>query len=351
MSTADSPNSTDLVGSETPETDFEQATAWLRPELIAHCYRMLGSLADAEDRVQETYLKAWRAFHSFGGRSSARTWMYRIATNTCLTSLTAASRRVLPTGLGQPAGDPEAALETRPGETWVEPLPDAVLWGSAQAEPADQLAAREGVALATVAALQELPPNQRAALLLRDVLQFSAAETAQIMGVGVSAVNSALQRARATVGDGLPEEGRCARDLDERERRVWSDFCTAFEAYDIDGVVDLLADQATWEMPPFDRFYYGPAAIGALVRAQCPATGPGDLRMVPCVVNARPAAAMFLRGEDGDFQPFQLTCLEISGDRVRQVVGFFDETAIARALPDWSGQASALASTSPPSLM
>ncbi|WP_425310402.1 RNA polymerase subunit sigma-70 [Ammonicoccus fulvus] len=206
-------------GSAADPAEFEQATARLRPELIAHCYRMLGSLSDAEDQVQETYLRAWRAYHSFEGRSSVRTWMYRIATNVCINAARAASRRVLPTGLGQPAGDPDAPIEARHDESWLEPLPDAVLWGRAQPEPGEAVAAREGVGLAAVAVLQDLPPNQRATLVLRDVLQFSAGEAAEILGVGVTAVNSALQRARASVGDGLTVEGRPSGSSTRRSAR------------------------------------------------------------------------------------------------------------------------------------
>lgn len=186
--------------------------------------------------------------------------------------------------------------------------------------------------LAAVAALQELSPNQRATLVLRDVLQFSASETAGILGVGVTAVNSSLQRARASIGDGFTPEGRTVEELDASERQVWADFCAAFEAYDIDAVVALMADQATWEMPPFDRFYRGPSAIGTLVRNQCPAKAEGDLVMIPCVVNARPAAGMYLRDESGHVA-FQLVALEIEDRWVRRVVGFFDPDVLARALP------------------
>ena len=185
--------------------DFEQETAPLRRELLAHCYRMMGSPVDAEDQVQETYLRAWRAFHDFDGRSSVRTWMYRIATNACLNALSSASRRVLPSGLGGPAGDPEAPIVARHDESWLEPMPEAMLWQSAAPTPEERFLGRENVTLAWTTALQNLPPQQRAVLLLREVLGFSAAETAETLGTTVASVNSALQRCRATVGDGLTD--------------------------------------------------------------------------------------------------------------------------------------------------
>lgn len=317
--------------------EFEKATSWLRPELIAHCYRMLGSVTEAEDQVQETYLKAWQAFHSFEGRSSVRTWMYRIATNICLNALSSASRRVLPTGLGQPAGNPEAPLRERQ-ETWLEPLPDTVVWGSVPPDPQTCVVARDGVGLATIAALQELPPKQRAVLVLREVLEFSAAETAEIVGTGVAAVNSAVQRARATIGPGLTEEGRHASDLDDRERAVWEEFCAAFDGYDVEALTRIMAEQATWEMPPFDRFYVGPTDIATLISLNCPAEAPGDLRMVPCVVNARPAAGMYLRDDSGQYRPFQLVCLEIVDSCVSRVVGYFDTGLFLRAMGPSPGE-------------
>lgn len=211
-----------------------------------------------------------------------------------------------------------------------------MVWGSAEPDPGDAVAAREGVGLAAIAALQELLPNQRATLVLREVLQFSAAETAEILGVGVAAVNSSLQRARASIGDGLTAEGRTVEELDETERQVWADFCAAFEAHDIDTVVELMAHQATWEMPPFDRFYRGPEAIGILVRNQCPARAEGDLVMVPCIINGRPAAGMYLRDDRGP-AAFQLVALEIEDRWVRRVVGFFDPDVLARAMPARAG--------------
>lgn len=310
---------------------FEELTAPLRRELLAHCYRMLGSAGDAEDMVQETFLRAWRAFHSFEGRSSVRTWMYTIATNTCLTALKQQGRRPLPSGLGQPPGDPRVPVVQDHSRDWLEPLPDRMVWGEALPDPADAAVASEGVQLAVVAALQDLPPRQRAVLVLRDVLQMSAAETAEAMGCTVAAANSALQRARATIGDGVSRAGRRVTELTEQERQVFERFCDAFERYDVPAVVGVMTDQASWQMPPFDRYYLGREAIATLIGTQCPAKGPRDLLMVPTTANGQPAAGMYLRGEDGVHRPFQLCVVDIVDGQVTSVVGFFSPEAFEQA--------------------
>lgn len=310
---------------------FAELTAGLRPELLAHCYRMMGSASEAEDLVQETYLRAWKAFHSFEGRSSVRTWMYTIATNTCLTALRKGARRPLPTGLGQPPGDPRTPVVEDRTRDWLEPLPDRLVWGEATPDPAERAVAHEGVQLAIVAALQDLPPRQRAALVLRDVLALSAAETAEALDCSVASANSALQRARAAVGEGMPRAGRRISELSASDREVFDRFCTAFEAYDVPAVVALMADRSTWQMPPFDRYYVGPQAIGALISTQCPAQAPKDLLMVPTVANAQPAAGMYFRSEDGIHRPFQLCVLDITDGVVEAVCGFFSPEAFAQA--------------------
>lgn len=314
-----------------PDHRFEELTAPLRRELLAHCYRMLGSAGEAEDMVQETYLRAWRAFHSFEGRSSVRTWMYTIATNTCLTALKRQSRRPLPSGLGQPPGDPRVPVVEDRSRDWLEPLPDRLVWGEAQPDPAEAAVASEGVQLAVVAALQDLPPRQRAALVLRDVLQLSAAETAEALGCTVAAANSALQRARATLGDGVTRAGRRVHELSDTEREVFARFCAAFERYDVPAVVEVMADQAQWQMPPFDRYYLGRQAIADLISTQCPAKAPRDLLMLPTVSNGQPAAGMYFRGDDGVHRPFQLVVLDIADGQVTSVVGFFSPEAFEQA--------------------
>lgn len=316
------------------EADFEQVTAPLRGELIAHCYRMMGSANEAEDLVQETYLRAWRAFHGFEGRSSVRTWMYTIATNACLTALRQQGRRPLPTGLGQPPGDPSVPVVEDRSRDWLEPLPDQLVWGDAAApvDPAEIVVETEGVQLAFVAALQELPPLQRAVLVLRDVLRLSAAETAEVLETSVPSANSALQRARATVGDGLSQAGRRVGELTPADREVFAAFCDAFERYDVPAVVGVMTDQAVWQMPPFDQYYLGRDDIATLIGTQCPAKHSGDLRMLPTSCNGQPAAAMYYRGEDGVHRAFQLCVVDLDVDGgIRAVTGFFDDDAFRHA--------------------
>ena len=177
----------------------------LRRELTVHCYRMSGSIHDAEDLVQETYLRAWRGFHNFENRSSVRTWMYRIATNVCLTALESRDRRPMPTGLGQPSSDPYGSLDSRPEMAWLEPVPDTVIWGGSADDPAAEVVDRESVRLAFIAALQHLTSPQRAILILRDVLAWQASEVAELLNMSTAAVNSSLQRARAQVQKLDPE--------------------------------------------------------------------------------------------------------------------------------------------------
>lgn len=311
------------TGTDRSSADFQEATTPLRRELLAHCYRMTGSAVDAEDVVQETYLRAWRSFHSFDGRSSVRTWMYRIATNACLSSLGAASRRVLPTGLGGPPGDPEAPITPRPEQSWLEPLPDAMMWQSAAPTPEEQLLARENVTLAWTAALQHLSPQQRAVLLLREVLGLSAAEAAETLGTTVASVSSALQRGRASVGDGLPPDG-AQKPRSEVESSAVRAFVEAFEAHDFDAVVATMTDDVTWQMPPFDRWYLGADAAARLSWTHCPADEPGDLRFLETRVNGQPAVGMYLRrGEQ--WEAFQLQALEVDdAGLVSSVTGWFE---------------------------
>lgn len=307
------------------DADFAALTDPLRPELTAHCYRMLGSLHDAEDQVQETYLRAWRAFHAFEGRSSVRTWMYQIATRTCLTALEQRKRRPMPTGLGQPRSDPRAEITARDDVPWLEPVPSAVLTGTVPADPADVAASREGIRLAFVAALQHLTPLQRAVVVLRDVLAYSAAETADLLGITLASANSALQRARARLERLAPEAATpVAAELTEREHDLLGRYIAAFEAYDVDDVVSLLAAEVTWEMPPFEGWYRGREDIRALISTQCPAKHPGDLRCVPTSANGQPALGMYYRQPDGDYAPFQLHVLDVVDGAISHVRSFFD---------------------------
>ncbi|WP_225752763.1 sigma-70 family RNA polymerase sigma factor [Actinotalea sp. Marseille-Q4924] len=330
------------------EDTFLEMVQPLRRELVAHCYRMVGSVQEAEDLVQETYLRAWRSFHGFENRSSVRTWMYRIATNTCLTALEGRSRRPLPTGLGAPPGDPTAELRTRPEVSWLEPLPDAVVWGAAPADPGDVALARDTVRLAFVAALQHLTAQQRAALLLKDVLCWQASEIAEALGLSVASVNSSLQRARAHLAK-LDEDAtpRLADD-DPRLRHLLDAYVEAFEAYDVQRIVQLLTADAEWEMPPFEEWYRGAEDIGRLIRTQCPAQAAGDMRLLLTRANGAPAVGMYMRGPDGVHRAFQLQHLTVTPDGVSAVTVWFDTDLFRRfGLPDHLGPEGEVAALAP----
>jgi len=307
------------------DDSFTQVSDRYRRELLAHCYRMLGSVHDAEDLVQETFLRAWRSFHGFEGRSSVRTWLYRIATNACLTALESRNRRPLPSGLGYPNADPAAPLVEQNEVLWLEPVPDSMvgIGSNPAADPAAVVTGRESVRLAFIAALQHLPPRQRAVLVLREVLALPAAEVAEMLDMTVAAVNSALQRARAQ----LDEAGLSADDVVEPaeadRRELLGRYVQALEDKNIAGLVELFTTDAVWEMPPFVGWYQGPADIGVLVDSQCPA-GPGQLRLLPTEANGQPAFAMYLRRDDGNWHAFQLHVLELAGTSIAHVTAFFD---------------------------
>ncbi len=302
--------------------DFERQTMPLRAGLLAHCYRMMGSAVDAEDQVQETYLRAWRAFHDFDGRSSVKTWMYRIATNSCLNALSSAQRRLLPSDLGGGPGDPAAAITPREQQPWLEPLPEAMMWQDAAPTPEEQLLGRENITLAWTAALHGLTPKQRAVLLLRQVLQMSAAETAETLDTTVASVNSTLQRCRAAVGDGLGETGADRADDDEDAAAVDA-FVNAFERHDFDAIVSSMAGDVRWQMPPFDRYYIGNQDAATLSFTHCPANEAGDLRFRRARSNGQPAVGMYLRKGD-QWEAFQFQVLQVRNGKISDVVGWFE---------------------------
>jgi len=291
-----------------------------RRELLAHCYRMTGSLHDAEDLVQETYLRAWKAYGGFKGQSSLRTWLYRIATNTCLTALDSRQRRPLPSGLGQPSSDANGELTERREVSWLEPLPDE------SSDPSNVVGSRESVRLAFVAALQHLSPRQRAVLVLRDVLQWKAAEVADAIGTSTAAVNSLLQRARAQLDEVGPSEDDELSEPDSPETKDLLDrYIAAFEEYDIDELVKMFTDDAIWEMPPFDGWYRGPEQIVTLTRVHCPAEAPGDRRFLRTTANGQPAAALYMiNRETCKHEAFQLHVLDVKPGGVSHVVAFLD---------------------------
>lgn len=294
-----------------------------RPELLAHCYRMLGSVHDAEDLVQETYLRAWKSQDTFEGRSSMRTWLYRIATNACLTALESRGRRPLPTGLGQEPSDPYGTLVQQPEVPWLEPVPD-VLLSDLPDDPASVVTSRESIRLAFVAALQNLPARQRAVLLLREVLAWRAAEVADLLGTSTAAVNSMLQRARAQLDQAALTRDDVTEPSEPERRELLDRYVSAFESYDVEAIVSLFTEDAVWEMPPFTGWYQGARTIGNLISSQCPASGPADMRMVRADANGQPAFALYMRDADGVHKAFQIQVLTVTGDGVSHVGCFFD---------------------------
>jgi RNA polymerase sigma-70 factor, ECF subfamily len=301
-----------------------------RRALLLHCYRFLGSLQDAEDVVQETLLRAWRRLHGFEGRSSFRHWLFRIATNACMDAREARARRVLPHDLGtapNPDGPPAAPLAD---VAWLEPCPDTLLELAVDPEPGPEALfdRRESVELAFVAALQHLPPRQRAALLLRDVLAWSATETASLLGASVPAVNSALQRARATMSQRLPaRDGTSRQDLSAAERDLLARYVHAWEARDVGALVSLLREDALLTMPPVPEWYRGREAIGRFLAAQWPVLGP--FRLLPTRANGQPAFGLYGSGPGGDasYRPLTLQVLRLEAGLIAEIVGFIEPSA------------------------
>jgi RNA polymerase sigma-70 factor, ECF subfamily len=310
----------------TTDQDFQRLADPYRRELLAHCYRMLGSVHDAEDLVQETYLRAWRAYDRFEGRSSLRTWLHRIATTACLTALEQRGRRPMPTGLGTGDADPTRPVVERPEVPWLEPVPDTLV-GADNVDPAGVVTSRESVRLALIAALQHLPPRQRAVLILRDVLQWRAAEVAEILDTTTAGVNSALQRARAQLAEAAPNADEVTEPAEAAQRDLLDRWVAAFEAYDVAGIVKLFTADAVWEMPPFPEWFRGADAIGVLISNQCPAQGPGDMRLVPTQANGQPAFGVYMRDHtDGVHRPFALQVLTVTPGGVAHTGMFFDTT-------------------------
>jgi RNA polymerase sigma-70 factor (ECF subfamily) len=315
----------EVGGFGTPEVggDFARLTDPLRPELLAYCYRMLGSVHDAEDQVQETMLRAWRAYGRFEGRASLRSWLYRIATNACLRALENRARRPLPTGLGGPSGDPAEPLEPEQHEVpWLEPFPD-VLLGAEFADPAAIAAARHGMRLALIAALQYLPGRQRAVLILRDVLKWRAAEVAELLGVSTAAVNSALQRARAGLREAAPVQDELHEPSDAEQRALLDRYAAAFENADVAALTGLLRSDAVLEMPPTPTWFCGRDSIVRFLDGHV-LRGPGDLRTVPLSANGQPALAAYDRGADGRYRAYVITVLTCAPSGVARITAFRD---------------------------
>ncbi len=312
---------------------FQSLTEPYRRELQLHCYRMLGSVQNAEDLVQETFLRAWRGFHAFEGRSSLRNWLYRIATNVCLNALEsrAVARRLLPEALGPPAGhEPRGDPDT--DVPWLEPYPDAALEGvpNVAPGPAARYEMHEAVQLAFVAALQRLPPRQRAVVLLRDVLGWSPSETAGLLESTVASVNSALQRARATLERRLPGGGPRP---DERQSALLERYVRTWEDRDLDGFVALLREDVVLNMPPWPQWYVGRMAVRevfANVRRQL------QFRVVLTAANRQPALAMYARsGTEPVWKAHAIQLLSFRDDAITRLTTFRDARLFARfGLPD-----------------
>jgi RNA polymerase sigma-70 factor, ECF subfamily len=312
-----------------------------RRELQVHCYRILGSLHDAEDLVQETMLRAWRRLDTYEGRASFRAWLYKIATNACLDVLASRkrARRVLPPAT-HPTADPRAAvLPPLMEPMWLEPFPDEWLVEAA-ANPEARYSARESVSLAFLVALQLLPPRQRAVLILCDVLDWRAREVAELLGLTASAVNSALHRARTTLArhyHARPSETAQAALADERQRALLHQYVRAWEAADVDGLVALLKDEAVFTMPPSPSWYRGRLAIGAFAAATIfkdegmfPGKAAGRWRLAPIHANTQPAFAVYERDPSGGgYHAFALQVLTFDGDQLAEVGNFIDPSLFA----------------------
>ena len=308
--------------------DFDELTRPHRRELLAHCYRMSGSVHDAEDLLQETMLRAWRAADSYQAeRASVRTWLYRIATNVCLTALESRARRPLPAGLVGRSDDPYAPIAPNNEIAWLEPFPDA------QAiDPAAAAEDRETLRLAFVAALQMLSARQRAVLVLRDVLQWSAAETAQSLGLTVTAVNSGLRRARTRLqAQPLADPERAAAPVD---RSLLDRYVNAFQRADVDALVALLSDEVVLEMPPAPLWYRGVEHYGSFM-ARVYALRGSTWRTHPVAANGQPAFVAYTHDEHGGFRAHSLQVLTIEDGLIVHNVVFADATLFAYFdLPD-----------------
>ncbi|MCO5999057.1 RNA polymerase subunit sigma-70 [Actinoallomurus sp. WRP9H-5] len=302
------------------DTEFTALTATFRPELLAHCYRILGSIHDAEDLVQETYLRAWRGFGRFEGRSSIRRWLYKIATMACLTALERRDRRPLPSGLGPPSDDHRVALaQSEPSVAWLQPAPDTLL---GIADPAVIVAGRTGVRLAFIAALQLLPARQRAVLTLRDVLAFRTDEVAEILDTTSAAVDSALRRARARLAQAGPVQDDLAEPDEDTRRGLLDAYVDAFTRADPDALVKLLRADVELEMPPIPTWFTGrPAVVGFLTSRVLRS---GLWRMVPTHANGQPAVIIHERTDDGRYQPYGIQVLTLIGAQVSRITAFID---------------------------
>ncbi|CAL9452576.1 RNA polymerase subunit sigma-70 [Streptomyces sp. DH-12] len=308
----------------TVTTDPDATLEQYRVELTGYCYRMLGSAFEAEDAVQDTMVRAWRNLDKFEGRSSLRSWLYRIATNVCLDMLSAGNKRARPMDLTESTPLARAALSPRPDHTWLEPMPDDRVLPT-PADPAEAAVAKESVRLAFMAALQQLPARQRAVLILREVLAWKASEVAELLGTSVASVNSALQRARATLAE-RREAGADAAvsdPLDEDQKKLLDRYVAAFEGYDMSALTALLHEDAVMTMPPFDLWLTGADDITGFMTTLGAACA--NSRLVPVEVNGLPGFAQYKPDpENGGHTPWAVQALEISDGRITGFHCFLD---------------------------
>jgi RNA polymerase sigma-70 factor (ECF subfamily) len=313
----------DILDSDLRPEAFEQ----YRREMTGYCYRMLGSVFEADDAVQETMVRAWRASDRFEGRSSVRSWLYRIATNVCLDLLRGRQRRALAMDLGPSSNADAFQGETRPEHAWVQPIPDGRVLPE-DADPAELAATRDTIRLAFVTALQHLPARQRAVLILREVLRWQATEVAELLDTSVASVNSALQRARATLASRrLDADTVHASAVDPEQQALLARYVDAFERYDISSLVTLLHDDAIMSMPPYDFWLRGPVEMGRWLLGE--GSGCRGSRLVATAANGGIAFGSYRVDPEGGHMPFALQVLEVSGGRIVGHHNFLDTTLFA----------------------
>lgn len=314
----------------TDKHQFSAETAHFRRELLAYCYRMVGSASDAEDLVQEAYLRAWRSYAGFERRASVRTWLYRITTNVCLTALEARRARRLPSGLGPPHDGDRPPTDVADA-AWLEPLPDASIAPLAE-DPAGAVIARESLRLALIASLQYLPARQRAILILRETLSFSAAETADVLATSTAAVKSGLQRARARLDERPPDREALLEPTDPRARALLDGYIAAFERADAALLVRVLRADATLEATPFRDWQQGRQRCIRLL-ADYVLGQPGDWKMFPTSANGQPAALVHRRDADGVLRPNGIVVLAATATGVSRVVAFHHDPSLGATAP------------------
>src|SRR5947207_4712554 len=313
------PESSSTVVPQRLERDLEQH----RAELTGYCYRMLGSPFEAEDAVQDTFLRAWRAYDRFEGRSALRSWLYRIATNVCLDMLNGRAKRARPVDMGPSSAPIESNLNELPEATWMQPIPDALVMPEAT-DPAEQAMAKETIRLAFVAALQHLPARQRAVLILCEVLRWQAREVAELLDTSVASVNSALQRARATLEARGVSSSDPTPQMDQTQRDLLTRYVDAFQRYDMDALTSLIQEDASQAMPPYDMWLQGREDIFAWWVG--PGIGCKNSRMLPAgEANGTVAFGQYKPSDTGSgYDPWALQVLELSGDRIGELTFFLE---------------------------